>query len=41
MDKNIKSLQHNISMALRSVPNEKTFDGIYQDGKSYSKNKHY
>jgi ribosome-associated translation inhibitor RaiA len=31
MDKNIKNLQHNISMALRSVPHEKTFDGIYQD----------
>lgn len=31
MDRNIKNLQQNLAMALRSVPSEKLFDEVYQD----------
>lgn len=31
MDKNINNLKQNITLALRSVPNDKSFDEVYQD----------
>lgn len=31
MDKNINNLKQNITLALRSVPNDKNFDEVYQD----------
>lgn len=31
MDKNLSNLKQNLSLALRSVPNDKNFDEVYQD----------
>lgn len=31
MDKNLNSLKQNLTLALRNVPNDKSFDEIYQD----------
>ena len=31
MDKNINNLKQSITLALRSVPNDKSFDEVYQD----------